>query len=67
MCGERKGDGEVRGGELSKVMEGVMCCRGKSRGRIGVCDREREREKERAIDRKKDSTESQRDSLTAVP
>lgn len=23
-----------------------MCCRGKSRGRIGVCDRERERERE---------------------
>lgn len=32
-----------------------MCCRGKSRGCIGVCDRERE--KERQIDRKKDSME----------
>lgn len=36
-----------------------MCCRGKSRGRTGICDRGREREK-RKIDRK-------RDSLTAVP
>lgn len=35
-----------------------MCCRGKSRGRIGVGDREKERE----IDRKKDSTEGARET-----
>lgn len=37
-----------------------MCCRGKLRGRIGVCDRERETE--RGIDRKKDSTERARET-----
>lgn len=33
------------------MMEGVMCCRGKLRGRIGVCDREREREGDRQKER----------------
>lgn len=37
-----------------------MCCRGKSRGRMGACDRERE--KERALDRKKDNMERVRET-----
>lgn len=37
-----------------------MCCRGKLRGRIGVCDRETE--KEREIDGKKDSMERVRET-----
>lgn len=37
-----------------------MCCRGKSRGRIGACDREKEEKGE--IDRKKDSRERVRET-----
>lgn len=59
-CAGRERDGEVKGGEWSKVMEGVMCCRGKSRGRIGACDREKEEKGE--IDRKKDSRERVRET-----
>lgn len=41
------------GGKRSKVMEGVMCCRGKLRGRLGVYDRlsERKRERDRQSER----------------
>lgn len=55
MQGEEK-DGEAKGEERSKEMKGVMCCRGKSSGRMGVCDREREtnRKKERRKERKKE-------------
>lgn len=44
---ERENRDEVKGEEGSKVMEGVMCCRGKLRGHRGVCDRGTERKRGR--------------------
>lgn len=37
----------MNGGEWSKLMEGVMCCRRKLKGLTGGCDREEKEENDR--------------------